>query len=115
MKITYRKECDYFLPNLMDEQDRRPIGRWGWMRSEFLRELRPIEFTHLVLSGDYDRILSELNEQAENRLQLLITQMKECEHVTEAMKRVDQMGWVARMNSIRSRAEEIVMNEMIYC
>lgn len=114
MKITYRKAGDYFLPNLMDESDQKPIGRWGWMRSEYLQKYRPIEFTHLVLSGDYDRVLSELNEQAENRLQLLIVQMKESEHVTEAMKRVDLMGWVARMNSIRSRAEEIVMNEMIY-
>ena len=70
---------------------------------------------YLILSGQLWTYLADLNEQAQCRLQLIIRQMQEAESVTEELKAADQMAWGGAMNSIRSRAEEIIRSEMIYC
>ena len=79
-----------------------------------LSEYSPIRFNDLCLSGELWTYLADLNEQAQNRLELIIEQMKDSEGVTERMKQHDQMAWVGAMNSIRNRAEEIILREMIY-
>ncbi len=92
----------------------RPIGRWGQMHLNYLRDIHPDLYNSEVLSeGFWDR-LADLNEAAENRLQLIIHQMKTAESVTEELKRKDSMAWVGRMNSIKARAEEIIMHKLIY-
>ena len=84
------------------------------MHREYLKEYRPIRFNDLVLSGQLWTYLADLNNQAQERLFLIIDQMKVAEGVTESMKHHNQMAWVGAMNSIRNRAEEIVLHEMIY-
>ena len=84
------------------------------MHRDYLKKNRPIRFNDLVLSGELWTYLADLNDQAQNRLELIIEQMKAAEGVTEGMKQHDQMAWVGAMNSIRNRAEEIILREMIY-
>lgn len=85
------------------------------MHRDYLKEYRPIRYNDLILSGQLWTYLVDLNEQAQNRLEIIIDQMKASEGVTEELKAADQMVWVGAMNSIRSRAEEIIWSEMIYC
>ena len=84
------------------------------MHRDYLKEQRPILFNDLILSGQLWSYLADLNEQVQERLSLIIEQMKASEGVTEELKAADQMGWVEAMNSIRNRAEEIILREMIY-
>ena len=84
------------------------------MHRDYIKEHNPIRFNDLCLSGELWTYLADLNEQAQSRLELIIEQMKAAEGVTERMKQYDQMAWVGAMNSIRNRAEEIVLREMIY-
>ncbi len=84
------------------------------MHRDYIKEHNPIRFNDLCLSGELWTYLADLNEQAQRRLELIIEQMKVSEGVTEGMKAIDQMAWVGAMNSIRNRAEEIVLREMIY-
>ena len=105
---------DYYIPNIALPEENRPIGRWGRMHREYLKEHRPILFNDLVLSGQLWTHLADLNEQAQERLSLIIEQMKVSEGVTEELKATDQMAWVGAMNCIRNRAEEIILQEIIY-
>ena len=105
---------DYYVPELSVPEENRPIGKWGRMHREYLKEHHPIRFNDLVLSGQLWTYLADLNEQAQERLSLIIEQMQAAEDVTEELKASDQMAWVGDMNSIRNRAEEIILREMIY-
>ena len=84
------------------------------MHRGYIKEHNPIRFNDLCLSGELWTYLADLNEQAQGRLLLIVEQMKAAEGVTEHMKQLDQMAWVGAMNSIRNRAEEIILREMIY-
>ena len=84
------------------------------MNRDYIKEYNPLRFNAPCLSGELWTYLADLNEQAQNRLELIIEQMKAAEGVTEGMKQHDQMAWVGAMNSIRNRAEEIILREMIY-
>lgn len=113
--LWYELIGDYYIPVLiLPSEEQRPIGKWGRMHREYLREHRPILFNDLILSGQLWTYLADLNEQTHRRLQLIIRQMQEAEFVTEELKAVDPMAWVEAMNSIRSRAEEIILRGMIY-
>ena len=105
---------DYYIPNIALPEENRPIGRWGRMHRDYLEQHHPILFNDLVLSGQLWTYLADLNEQAQERLSLIIDQLTAFEGVTEELKAADQMAWVRAMNSIRHRAEEIVLREMIY-
>lgn len=113
-KLTYIRCGDYYIPDIRLPEENRPIGRWGRMHRDYIKENNLIRFNDLCLSGDLWTYLADLNEQAQSRLELIIEQMKAAEGVTENMKATDQMAWVGAMNSIRNRAEEIVTNELIY-
>ena len=112
--IEYTLVGDYFIPNITLPEENRTIGRWGRMHRDYLEQHRPILFNDLVLSGQLWTYLADLNEQTQERLSLIVEQMKVSEAVTEELKSADQMAWVGAMNSIRNRAEEIVLREMIY-
>ena len=114
MKIQYIRAGDYFIPDLELPQESRPIGRWGRMRREYLREHKPIQYNCLLLSGKLWTYLADLNEQAQDRLERIIEQMKTDEGISEALKASDPMAWVGAMNNIRNRAEEIILQELIY-
>ena len=112
---SYTKVGDYLLPNLtIDESEQRPIGKYGRMRKRYLKEHQPVRYTNLLVTGNLDKHLAEIDEACEEQMELLIRQMAEREGVTEALKAADQMEWVRRMNSIRNRAEEIVLSELVY-
>lgn len=113
-ELTYIRCGDYYIPDIHLPAENRPIGRWGRMHRDFIKEHNPIRFNDLCLSGELWTYLADLNEQAQNRLELIIEQMKTAEGVTEGMKAIDLMAWIGAMNSIRNRAEEIILREMIY-
>ena len=104
----------YILVFTLSSEEQRSIGKWGRMHREYLKEHRPILFNDLILSGQLWTYLADLNEQAQERLSVIVEQMKEAEGVTEDLKAADQMALVGAMNSIRNRAEEIILREMIY-
>ena len=113
--LWYELIGDYYIPVLtLSSEEQRPIGKWGRMHRDYLKEHRPILFNALILSGQLWSYLADLNEQAQERLSLIVDQMKEAEGVTEELKASNQMAWVGAMNSIRNRAEEIILREMIY-
>ena len=114
MNINYIRVGDYYIPDLTLTEESRPIGRWGRMNRDYLREHKPIQYTRLLLSGRLWTYLADLDEQAQDRLERIIDQMKATEGITEALKASDPMAWVQHMNNIRTRAEEIVREELIY-
>ena len=114
MKLEYIRNGDYYIPNLTIQKEERSIGRWGRMHREFLREHHPIQFSQMVLSDTLFIYLADLNEQAQKRMETLISQMQVAENVTEVLKATDPMSWAQRMNSIQARAEEIVREELIF-
>ena len=110
---TLGKDGMYY-PNLaIEETDQRSIGKWGRMPREYLKEQHPSLYQRLLLNGTLGRHLAHANDRATVMLNSIITQMVKQEAVTEQLKAEKPMVWVSRMNSIRSRAEEIVMEEVI--
>ena len=105
---------DYYIPDLQLPEERRPIGIWGRMHKDYLEQHHPALYNDLILTGKLWTYLADLNEQAQERLESIIQQMKNVEGVTEELKACDQMAWVRAMNSIRNRAAEIVRHELIY-
>ena len=114
MNIEYIRCGDYHIPDLKLPEENRPIGKWGRMHRDYLKEHRPILYDDLILSGKLWTYLADLNQQAQERLEAIISQMTAAEGITEELKATDQMAWVQRMNSIRARAEEIIREELIY-
>lgn len=106
---------DYYVPDLKLPEEHRPLGKWGRMHREYLRITNLGLLNELILSGKLWAYLADLNEQATDRCNRIIRQMMEAEQIGEDLKARDQMAWVRAMNSIRSRAEEIIKKEMIYC
>ena len=113
-QITYVKTGDYYIPDWKLPEEHRPIGRWGRMHRDYLKEHRPVVFNQLVLSGKLCTYLADINEQAQQRMEVLVKQMMVSEGVTERLKEANQMEWVRRMNSIQNGAEEIVLGESVY-
>ncbi len=116
MNITYEKCGDYLIPNLIpDPEPEGELRKFGLMRRSYLENYRRGIYSGLLLSGELKKHLLMIQEQAEERFDLLVAQMAEKEGVTERLKAEDQMLWVRRMNNIRARAEEIVREEIIFC
>lgn len=114
MNIHYIRMGDYYIPDLTLTEESRPMGKWGRMHRDYLRENKPIQYNCLLLSGKLWTYLADLNEQAQDRLELMIEQMKTAEGITEALKASKPMKWVQCMNNIRAGAEEIVRDELIF-
>ena len=114
MNINYIRMGDYDIPDLTLPEEPRPMGKWGRMHREYLKEHKPIQYNCLLLSGKLWTYLADLNEQAQDRLDRMIDQMRVTEGITETLKAIDPMAWVGTMNNIRNRAEEIILQELIY-
>lgn len=114
MNIHYIRSGDYYIPDLTLPEEPRPIGKWGRMHRDYLRENKPIQYNCLLLSGKLRTYLADLNEQAQDRLERMIHQMKIAEAITEALKASNPMAWVGAMNNIRARAEEIIREKLIF-
>ena len=115
MELTYTQVGNVQIPNLvMDSQPENPIGKYGRMRKRYLEGKKDGTLTALVLSGKLTQHLLEIDNLCKEQIEALTKKMAQSEGVTEQLKATDQMAWVQRMNNIRSRAEEIVTNELIY-
>ena len=114
MNIPYIRSGDYFIPDLKLPEETRPIGKWGRMHRDYLQEHHPTQLNTMVLSGNLWTYLADLNEQAQQRMEILIAHLKSAEGITEALKAADPIAWTQRMNNITARAEEIVIAELIY-
>ena len=112
---TYRQEGDYLIPNLSlpDEPDYQ-IGKYGRIRRSYLKAHRPVLYANYLTSGTLHQHLAEIDQACNERMEIIVSAMAKQEGVTEALKAADQMEWVRRMNNIRSRAEEIVLTELVY-
>jgi hypothetical protein len=113
LELTYHWEGDYLIPDLEPPEAPR-IGKYGTMRHNYLRDYHRGVFDGMLLSGKLNAHLEEIDQQANEMMERLTTQMAQREGVTEALKARDQMAWVQAMNSIKNRAEEIVTRELLF-
>ena len=113
MEITYTLVGDYYRPNLVAPESPK-VGRWGMLRFSYLRKRREALYTIMLMEGTLNPHLEEIDRHAQEMEQQIISQMAQQEGVTEQLKAENQMEWVAQMNSIRNRADEIVLNDLIY-
>ena len=113
MEITYTRVGDYYLPNLVAPESPK-VGRWGMLRFNYLRNHREALYTIMLTENTLNPHLEEVDRQAQEMEQYLISQLAQQEGVTERLKAENQMDRVARMNSIRNRADETVLNDLIY-
>lgn len=112
--IDYILVGDYYIPDLKLPEENRPIGRYGRLHQEYLKEGHPGRYSGMLMTGKLWTYLADLNEQAQERFDTILYQMKAAEGVSEELKAQNQLEWVRQMNSIRNRAEEIIKSEMIY-
>ena len=112
---TYRKESDYLIPCLtMPTEEEHSIGIWGHRHLDYLKQYRRVTYTNLLTSGKLNAYLVNINEQAQERFERLIGDMKQAHGITEQLKSENQLIWVQKLNNIRACAREIVEKEMIY-
>ncbi len=115
MSITYTQQGDYLLPNLiLPEQPKREIGIWGQRHKTYLLNHRKIRYYNLLTSCKLVEYLADIDEQANSLFFRLVKQLSEEENVTEQLKVEAPMEWIAKMNNIHNRAEEIENTELIY-
>ena len=113
--LWYELQGDYYIPCLvLPDTEERPIGIWGGKHLDYIKEHRPVLYTDLVLSGKLYIYLADIDTQARTKLDLLVTQLAEKDGINDLLKAQDQLAWVGAMNSIRNRAGEIVLKELIY-
>lgn len=114
--ISYTLHGDYYLPDLIlpEEEDKRPIGKWGNLRKSYLQHHKRVYYNTLVSNLTLHTHLADIDEQARDMFDTLTEQMMKSEGVTEEIKEQNQLEWVGRMNNIKERANEIVCNELIY-
>ena len=112
---TYTRQGDYFLPDVcLPPEEERSIGIYGQRRRAFLREHHRMLYYNLLTAGALDGHLADIEEQAQELFLRLVKQYAATEGVTEELKANDPQSWVRRMNSIRNRANEVVMQEIVY-
>ena len=114
MEVTYHRQGDYLFPNLMIEDSPVSYWKYGMLRRTYLKENKKNWYQSMMLTGKLEKHLEEIDRTATERLMLISTQMAKAEGVTEQMKFENPMAWVAAMNSIQNRAEEIVLQDLIY-
>ena len=116
-KITYHREGDYMIPNLYIENNKNnnySIGKYSRLRLNYLKEHKRVLYTELLLTGKLSKHLALIDEDAKKRVSDIVTKLAKAEGVNEDLKRTNQMEWVQAMNNIKNRAEETVLNELIY-
>ena len=115
MKIDYRKCGNYYIPNLVISNNKNfKLGKYGKMRLNYLKTQRKAEYTILLMEDKLSEHLQDIDNTASNRYKLLTRQFAEQENITEELKATNQLEWIGKMNSIKNRVEEIILNELIY-
>lgn len=113
-RIEYKLVGDYYLPNLVMKKEKIPAGKYALMRYNYLRAYKNYELTILIMNEKLNKHLTEIQESTTKRVNQVIKEMMKIENVTEEIKANNQMEWVRCTNSIRNRAEEIVLSEKIF-
>ena len=115
MEMTYTRNGDYLIPDLsLTEAEQKPLGKYGRLRKDYLKEHRPILWNRMILSETLYSHLREIDETANRRLEQMMPEMMKSAGVTESLKACDPMKWVQTMNSLKAQAEEVILNELIY-
>ena len=114
--IEYRLVGDYYIPNIIMPKIRRTgnIGKYGILKLNYMKKYKIPEYTEMLLNNELKSYLLDIEDECKDKLELLIKQMVEKENITEELKANNQMEWVQKMNNIKNRAEEIILNEIIY-
>lgn len=113
--ITYTRQGDYNLPNLLPPQEpEAPSGKYALLRKKFLKEHRRITYTNLLTSGQLSSHLSEIEQTAQRQMEQMVTQMAKENGVTEELKERDPMKWVGLMNTLKAQAEETILTELVF-
>lgn len=113
--ISYTLQGDYYLPDLaLSAEEQQPIGVWGQRHLRHIKQNRRVLYANLLTSGKLNSYLADIDKQAEEMFSRLVKKLAEKEYLTEQLKADNQMTWVGRMNNIRSRAMEIINEELIY-
>lgn len=116
-KIEYRKEGDYYIPNLIvpkDEYADYCIGKYGRLRLNYLKEHKKAEYTIMLMNGTLRKHIVQIDIDAKNRVENIVNILKSQSDLTEEMKNTNQHYWVGMMNNFKNQAEEIVLKELIY-
>ena len=113
MKLSYHRAGDYLIPDLIAPESPK-IGIWGERRRQFLRKQQRPVYDAMMMRGTLNAHVEGIDHRAEKMMDRLTTQFAAREGITESLKAADQMAWVQKMNSIRTRTEEIVMSNLIY-
>ena len=114
--IEYRLVGDYYIPNIAIPKSRRigNIGKYGRLKLNYMKKYKIPEYTEMLLSNELKSYLLDIEDECKEKLDILIKQMAEKENITEELKAINQIEWVQKMNNIKNRAEEIILNEFIY-
>jgi hypothetical protein len=115
MRLNYKQNGDYLIPEMgLTEQEQKPLGKYGMMRRKYLEENRSGLYTRMILNGTLMEHLQEIESTAQTRLETIMESLKKQNGVTEDLKATNQMAWVARMNSLKNQAEEMIFSELIF-
>ena len=112
--MSYTLHGDYYLPDLVLNEEEPTYGKYGMLRKQFLKEHRSARYQYLLLTGMLNEHLNQTDKEAREQVEMLMEQMAEKQDVTEELKAQDQMKWVRLMNNIKASAEEIVLKNMVY-
>ena len=114
-EITYRQEGDYLLPEIkLNVMTEKPLGKYGRMRREYLKNHRPILYNRLILSEKLFPHLTEIEETANRRMKQMMDELVKQNNMTENLKATDPMLWAQTMNNLRAQAEEMILSELVY-
>lgn len=112
--LGYTLHGDYYLPNLVLNEEEPTYGKYGMLRKQFLKDYRPARYQCLLLTGKLTEYLNQIDRDAREQGEMLMKRMAKKQGVTETLKMRDQMKWVGLMNNIKASAEEIVLKEIVY-
>ena len=112
--MSYTLYGDYYLPDLVLNEEEPTYGKYGMLRKQFLKEHRSARYQYLLLTGKLNEHLNQTDQEARKQVEMLMKQMAEKRGATEELKAQDQMKWVRLMNNIKASAEEIVLKNTIY-
>ena len=112
--MGYTLHGDYYLPDLVLREEEPTYGKYGMLRKQFLKEYRSARYQYMLLTGKLNEHLNQIDQEAREQVEMLMKQMAEKQGVTEELKLRNQMKWVGLMNNIKTRAEEIVLKNLVY-
>ena len=113
--LWYELSGDYYLPCLtVPAEEEQPVGIWGQRHKRYIKECRPVLYNALLLGGKLNNYLADIDQQAQEMMNLIVQQIAQAQGITEVLKSTDQMAWVGSMNNILESATEIVNTQIIY-